>query len=65
MLELDLLAFHQGSHLMSNKKCELPPGSFRTAKKGYEEVHIPALKPKPLDDGEELKRIEDLPVRNV
>jgi hypothetical protein len=24
----------------------------RTTKKGYEEVHVPALKPKPYEDGE-------------
>jgi len=60
-LELDALAFHQGRRLMSNKRCELPPGSFRSAKKGYEEVHIPALKPKAFADGEALVAIEQLP----
>jgi len=60
-LELDALAFQQGRRLMVNKRCELPPGSFRSAKKGYEEVHVPALKPKPFVDGEALVRIEDLP----
>jgi pre-mRNA-splicing helicase BRR2 len=38
ILELDALAFASGSHFMANKKCELPPGSYRSAKKGYEEV---------------------------
>eukprot|EP00899_Mesostigma_viride_P012040 jgi/Mesvir1/20837/Mv07930-RA.1 len=61
MLEFDSLEFLQGGHFMANKKCELPPGSYRTAKKGYEEVHVPALKPKPFADGEELKKISDLP----
>ena len=61
MLELDALAFAAGSHLMSNKRCELPPGSYRSAKKGYEEVHIPALKPKAFADGEVLRPIEELP----
>ena len=37
---------------MANKKCQLPDGSFRKQRKGYEEVHVPALKPKPLKDGE-------------
>lgn len=26
-------------------------GSYRTVHKGYEEVHVPALKPKPFGDG--------------
>ena len=46
---------------MANKKCALPPGSFRTQRKGYEEVHIPALKPKVFDDDEALVPIESLP----
>ena len=61
MLELDALAFAQGSHFMSNKRCELPAGSYRSAKKGYEEVHIPALKPKAFADDEKLRPIEELP----
>ena len=46
LLDLDALKFNQGGHLMSNQKCSLPAGSFRTQRKGYEEVHIPALQPK-------------------
>mmetsp|Transcript_3106 Transcript_3106/g.7162 ORF Transcript_3106/g.7162 Transcript_3106/m.7162 type:complete len:2217 (+) Transcript_3106:149-6799(+) len=61
LLELDALAFTAGSHFMANKRCELPPGSYRSAKKGYEEVHIPALKPKAFADGEALRPIEELP----
>ena len=37
---------------MANKKCQLPDGSFRKQKKGYEEVHVPALKAKAFKDGE-------------
>ena len=51
-LNLEDLAFVQGSHFMANKSCRLPEGSFRLQKKGYEEVHVPALKPSPLDPGE-------------
>ena len=29
-----------------------PQGSYRTVHKGYEEVHVPALKPKPFAEGE-------------
>ncbi len=28
---------------------------------GYEEVHVPALAPKPFAEGEKLKAIKDLP----
>lgn len=33
----------------------------RTTKKGYEEVHVPALKPKPFADNEKLLTIQELP----
>jgi len=49
---LEDLAFAQGSHFMANKSCRLPDGSYRLQKKGYEEVHVPALKPSALDPGE-------------
>lgn len=61
ILDLDSLAFHQGGLLMANKKCELPVGSYRNHKKGYEEVHVPALKPKPLAAGEKLVKISEMP----
>lgn len=61
ILELEDLVFTQGSHFMANKKCQLPDGSFRKQRKGYEEVHVPALKPKPFDDNEKLMPIEKLP----
>lgn len=37
---------------MANKRCQLPDGSFRKQRKGYEEVHVPALKPKPFGSEE-------------
>lgn len=61
LLALEDLAFFEGSHLMANKKCTLPDGSYRKARKGYEEVHVPALKPKPFDTGESLVPISALP----
>lgn len=61
ILELEDLTFTQGSHFMASKKCQLPDGSFRKQRKGYEEVHVPALKPKPFDDDEKLMPIEKLP----
>lgn len=61
LLDLDSLAFSQGGHLMANKRCQLPDGSYREQKKGYEEVHVPALRPRPLEQGETLIKIEKLP----
>ncbi|KIH45385.1 DEAD/DEAH box helicase [Ancylostoma duodenale] len=61
VLDLEDLAFAQGSHLMSNKRCELPDGSYRKQKKSYEEIHVPALKPRPFAEGEKLIDISELP----
>ncbi|GER32011.1 U5 small nuclear ribonucleoprotein helicase [Striga asiatica] len=61
LLDLDSLSFQQGGLLMANKKCELPLGSYRNHRKGYEEVHVPALKPKPLADNEQLVKIASMP----
>ena len=60
-LNLEELAFSQESHLMANKRCQLPDGSFRKQRKRYEEVHVPALKPKPFAENEKLVNIESLP----
>jgi len=59
-VDLESMAFSQGGHLMSNKKCKLPDGSFKRAKKGYEEIHVPAPKSKPVVDGE-LVPISSMP----
>ncbi|KAK9269921.1 hypothetical protein L1049_025494 [Liquidambar formosana] len=61
LLDLENIAFHQGGLLMANKKCELPVGSFRNQSKGYEEVHVPFLKPKPFAPDEELIKISSMP----
>lgn len=60
-IDLEMLAFAQGNHLMSNKKCKLPEGSFKRTHKGYDEFHIPAPSVKPLNPGERLISISDLP----
>lgn len=60
-LDLEELVFAAGSHFMANKRCQLPDGSFRKQRKGYEEVHVPALKPKPFDESESLVSIDKLP----
>uniref|UniRef100_A0A8D2P9S3 U5 small nuclear ribonucleoprotein 200 kDa helicase n=1 Tax=Zosterops lateralis melanops TaxID=1220523 RepID=A0A8D2P9S3_ZOSLA len=61
VLDLEDLVFAQGSHFMANKRCQLPDGSFRRQRKGYEEVHVPALKPKPFGADEQLVSVEKLP----
>jgi pre-mRNA-splicing helicase BRR2 len=60
VIDLESLAFSQGGHLMSNKKCKLPDGSFKRSKKGYEEIHVPAPKSKPVTDNE-LVPVSSLP----
>ncbi|CAL8467727.1 g7265 [Coccomyxa elongata] len=59
-VDFESLAFVQEGHFMSNKKCDLPKGSHRTAFKGYEEVHVPALKAKPFEKDERLIEISEL-----
>ncbi|KAL1920366.1 uncharacterized protein VTP21DRAFT_743 [Calcarisporiella thermophila] len=61
ILDLESLAFEQGSHLMSNKRCKLPDGSFKRKAKSYEEIIVPAPKPKPLGADEKRVPITDLP----
>ncbi|TFY80397.1 hypothetical protein EWM64_g3621 [Hericium alpestre] len=60
-VDLESMAFSQGGHLMSNKKCKLPEGSFKRAKKGYEEIHVPAPKQKTVATSD-LVPVADLPV---
>ena len=61
MLDLDALAFSQGAHFNSAKQTAAPPGSYRIVQKGYEEVHVPALKAPPFREDERLIHIGDLP----
>jgi pre-mRNA-splicing helicase BRR2 len=59
-LDLETLAFRDGSHTMSNKKCNLPDNSWRAMKKGYEEVHVPAVS-SIIPKDEKLVLISELP----
>jgi pre-mRNA-splicing helicase BRR2 len=59
-LDLDILAFPEGSHTMTNKECDLPDTSWRAMKKGYEEVHVPAVR-SVIPKDERLIRIDELP----
>ncbi|KAG7592451.1 P-loop containing nucleoside triphosphate hydrolase [Arabidopsis thaliana x Arabidopsis arenosa] len=60
MLDLESLAFDQGGLLMANKKCDLPPGSYRSHGKGYDEVHVPWVSKK-VDSNEKLVKIMEMP----
>ena len=51
-VDLESMAFSQGVHLMTNKKCRLPEGSFKHSRKGFEEIHVPAPQKKPVSDNE-------------
>lgn len=60
LLDLDSLALQHG-RLSSNHKCTLPDGSYRRLGKGFEEIHVPALKPKAFDPDEKLVKVSDMP----
>eukprot|EP00977_Amphora_coffeiformis_P011173 scaffold2671_cov167-Amphora_coffeaeformis.AAC.11 len=59
-LDLEALAFRDGAHTMNNKSCTLPETSWRAMKKGYEEVHVPAVRTV-IPKGERLVSIKELP----
>ncbi|KAH0969522.1 hypothetical protein GBA52_028607, partial [Prunus armeniaca] len=60
LLDLVSLAQEESRFLVSNK-CGLPNGSERFLNKGYEEIHVPRLKPPPFDYHEKLVEISSLP----
>lgn len=59
-IDLEALQFQGGSHLMTNKKCVLPPSSKRFATKEYEEVLIPATRSTAADSAPRFP-IADMP----
>jgi pre-mRNA-splicing helicase BRR2 len=59
-LDLEQLTFRDGAHTMSNKKCDLPDTSWRAMKKGYEEVHVPAIR-SVIPKDEKLIQVSELP----
>ncbi|CAK9325161.1 unnamed protein product [Citrullus colocynthis] len=61
LLDLDSIAFQRDSHLMANDKCVLPDGSYRHLGKGYEEIYVPKLTPKPFDSEEKFVKIASMP----
>lgn len=60
-VDLELLKFEAGAHTMTNRQCALPPGSFRATHKGYEEVHVPALRAPPAGPDEQLVALASMP----
>ena len=46
LINLENLVFDQGNHLMTNPNVKLPQGSTKRTFKGYEEIHVPAPKPR-------------------
>ncbi|KAI4247759.1 MAG: hypothetical protein L6R40_001345 [Gallowayella cf. fulva] len=51
LINLENLVFDQGNHLMTNSNVKLPQGTSKITAKGYEEIHVPA--PKPRRDADE------------
>ena len=51
LINLENLVFDQGNHLMTNPNVKLPQGTTKRNFKGYEEIHVPA--PKPRKDASE------------
>lgn len=60
-LDLESLAFTQGSHTMTNRKCIVPEQSVKISRPGFEEIRIPAPAGRPSTDGE-LVPVDDLPI---
>lgn len=60
-IDLNNLVFDQGSRLMTTSKFQLPKGSFKRAKKSWEEIHIPPPPPAKQSASEKLIPITHLP----
>ncbi|XP_038704664.1 DExH-box ATP-dependent RNA helicase DExH12-like [Tripterygium wilfordii] len=54
------MTFAKQNRKRIDKKCDLPAGSYGHHSKGYEEVHVPALKPRVVE-GEKFVRISEMP----
>ncbi|KAK4997051.1 Pre-mRNA-splicing helicase BRR2 [Elasticomyces elasticus] len=61
LVNLDMLAFDQGNHLMTNQNVTLPKGSQKRSFKGYEEIHVPPPKPKRDPNETKNKLTSELP----
>ena len=61
LINLNNLVFDQGNHLMTNPNVQLPKGSEKRPFKGYEEIHVPAPKPKRAPGEAKNMPVSDLP----
>ncbi|CAM8919119.1 unnamed protein product [Rhodiola kirilowii] len=61
LLDLESLSFQQGSLQMAFNKTGLPDGYVTFSEEGYEEVHLPTLKPNPMGSDENLVSIASMP----
>lgn len=61
IVDLNNLVFDQGSHLMTQSKLKLPPGSFQQNKKLYDIISIPPPSSPPQNEAERLIKISELP----
>ena len=61
LINLENLVFDQGNHLMTNPNVKLPQGSTKRTFKGYEEIHVPAPKPKRDPNEPKNKPTSELP----
>lgn len=59
ILDLESLAFEQGSHFMNVNTCTLPENSKKISYKGYEEVFVPATKHKNLAAQRDVKTMPE------
>ena len=60
LINLENLVFDSGNHLMTNPNVKLPQGSTKRTFKGYEEIHVPAPRPR-REAGERNKPTAELP----
>jgi pre-mRNA-splicing helicase BRR2 len=62
-VDLEELSFQEGNRFMASKKIQLPEGTWRAQKKGYEEYHIPAVtfKADPKDKTKMVSIQQDMP----
>ena len=58
-IDLEVIKFDEAGRLMSNKTCNLPKGSTKISKKGYDEIRVPKVEN--AAKGERLIRISELP----
>jgi pre-mRNA-splicing helicase BRR2 len=61
IIDLENMAFPHGSHTITSKRCILPEKSWKKVHGHYEEIHVPAPAPLPLQPNERLYPVSELP----